>query len=225
MKKNYIKSILALILMLALTLSMMTFLNSCSMFRRNDGASETTNGGSGNTDGADKETNKGHQKLIYRLTSEKTKYVRIQIKNYGMIVIELYEDAAPQTVAYFQDLVASDFYNDSKFHYIVRDSYIEGGIPKDEERLDTLPTLAEETSSLELSRGVVSLVRGEGAKFFICLGDETNYEGETIAFGKVVDGLDVLDRLNAAPLISGQPVDKLEMMIVRFVYPDLVGAS
>ena len=107
----------------------------------------------------------------------------------------------------------------------MRNSDIEGGIPKDAERVESLPTLAEETSSLEMSRGVVSLIRGEGAKFFICLGDETADEGEAIAFGKVVDGLDVLDKLNAAPTISQQPIDKLEMMIVRFVYPDLVGKA
>ena len=215
-KMNHIKSVLALILIFALTLSIPTLLNSCVQKKAEDlhkgGTVEET------------PTETKPQKIIYRLTLETTNYVRIQIKNYGTIVIELYPDLAPETVAWFQDRVTSEYYDDSKFHRVVKNSVMEGGIPKDTDKVSTLPTLAEETSSLALSRGVVSLVRDEAmnGKFFVCLSDTPEYSGTHVPFGKVVDGLDVLDKINGTALIGQTPVDKLEMMIVRFVYPDPV---
>ncbi|MBQ2999546.1 MAG: peptidylprolyl isomerase [Clostridia bacterium] len=217
-KMKYMKSILALILTVAMMLSLSTFLNSCGE------GPETENEGS--TGGGAVEETETKKKTIYRLSSEKTNYVRIQIKNYGTIVIELYPDIAPETVKFFQELIQTKYYDDSTFHRILKDSVAEGGIPTDQSKTETLPTLADETSSLTLSRGVVSLLREEekGAKFFVCLGDTPEVEGTYVAFGKVVDGFDTLDHLNEVPNFHGQVLgEKIEMLELRFVYPDLVG--
>lgn len=217
-KMKYIKSVFALILTIALMLSFSVFLNSCGNRVTITETEESTGGGA---------TEESHspKKTIYRLSSEKTNYVRIQIKNYGTIVIELYPDKAPETVKFFQELVKTKYYDDSIFHRILTDSLAEGGIPTDKSAADNLPTLAEETSSLSLSRGVVSLIREEekGAKFFVCLGDTPEVDGTHVAFGKVVDGFDTLDRLNKAPNFYGKPVEDIQMLELRFVYPDLVG--
>ena len=215
-KMKYIKSVLALILTVALMLSLSVFLNSCG-----EKEEEKTSGG-----GAVEET-ETKKKTIYRLSLEKTNYVRIQIKYYGTIVIELYPDQAPETVKFFQELVQTQYYDNSKFHSILKDSLAEGGIPTDKSKVDSLPTLVEEPSALSLSRGVVSLIREEekGAKFFVCLGDAPEVDGTYVAFGKVVDGFDTLDKLNKAPNVQGTPVEGIEMIELRFVYPDLVGGK
>lgn len=219
---KYRKSILALILVLALMLSMATLLSSCGTKENEPEA----NGGSGQEENTEETT----KKIIYRLTSERTNYIRIQIKNCGTVVFELSPDVAPETVAWFQDLVTADYYNDSKFHRIAKDSYAEGGIPKNTDLMGTLPSLSKETvaSPISLANGVVAILHDEesgsaNGKFFICTGDGVTHDKPYTAIGKVVDGWDALEKLNSALSVEGAPVGNLEMLEVRFVYPDPVG--
>lgn len=218
-KMKYIKSVLALILTLALMLSFSVFLNSCGNRVTITETEESTGGGA---------TEESHspKKTIYRLSSEKTNYVRIQIKNYGTIVIELYPEKAPETVKLFQELIKTKYYDNSEFDRLYKDSHMVGGTPVDKSMVDMLPPLAEENSALALSKGVVSLIRGEekGARFFVCLDDSPEVSGTYVSFGKVIEGLDVLDKINKTNALNGVVLaDKIQMLELRFVYPDLVG--
>ena len=213
---KHIRSILSLVLIFALLLSVPTLLSSCAK------DAESTGGGS--------EIEDTSGKTIYRLTFDKTNYVRIDIKNYGTIIIELYPDVAPETVAWFQELVATDYYKKSTFDRLVKGSMVEGGIPKDEEKQSSLAPLRDELAinTLSHTNGVVSLCRDSqtgavNGKFFICLGDCSEYDETNVAFGKVVHGLDVLENINNTMAVSQRPVDELKMMLVRFVFPDSVG--
>lgn len=225
-----IKSVLALILMLALMLSLSTLFTSCA-----DKEASEVGGGSANTeenqeDEEDEED--GRKKIIYRLTSEKTNYIHIRIKNCGIVVFELYPDVAPETVAWFQELVKADYYNDSKFHRVVKDSYVEGGIPKNTDQMDTLPSLSKETvaSPISLAKGVVAILHNEesglaNGKFFLCTGDGVTRDNPYTAIGKVVDGWDALEKLNSALALGSDIVADVEMLEVRFSYPSPVGTN
>ena len=156
----------------------------------------------------------------YEETDEVTTTVAIDVQLYGTIVIELYPDVAPITVANFQKLVAEGFYNGSGFHRIIEGFMIQGGrTPLG--KADPPEILGEFAANgvendLKHERGVISMARTDfydsaSSEFFIVHETEnaTHLDGYYAAFGRVVDGMDVVDAIaeartnyNDAPLLS-----------------------
>ena len=119
-------------------------------------------------------------------------------------VITLYPDVAPITCENFEKLVKDGFYDGLKFHRVVEDFMAQGGDPKGDGTGGSTDTIKGEFSQngvenpLSHTRGVVSMARSNdpdsaSSQFFICYGDESFLDGQYAAFGKVTEGMDVVD--------------------------------
>lgn len=132
--------------------------------------------------------------------------VVMKIKDMGTIKIELYEDIAPITVENFITLVDDGYYDGLTFHRIIPGFMIQGGCPngtgmggpgyhiKGEFTANGFP------NNLKHTRGVISMARAmdpnsAGSQFFIMHADAPHLDGQYAAFGKVVEGMDVVDKI------------------------------
>ncbi len=132
--------------------------------------------------------------------------VTIKMKNDKVIKIELYPEIAPNTVNNFISLVKKGFYNGIIFHRVIKGFMIQGGDPNG--RGDGGPgySIKGEFKSngfkneLKHTRGVISMARtmnpnSAGSQFFIMHEDAPHLDGEYAAFGKVVEGIEVVDEI------------------------------
>ncbi|MHC4475887.1 MAG: peptidylprolyl isomerase [Planctomycetota bacterium] len=129
----------------------------------------------------------------------------------GQIVIELNEEAAPVTVKNFLEYVGEGFYDGTIFHRVIPDFMIQGGgLTADMKPKQTRqPIVNEGSNRLKNERGAISMARTQDAdsatsQFFINHKDNDflNYQGSGnpgyAVFGKVVEGIDVVDKIAAA---------------------------
>ncbi|MBQ3587082.1 MAG: peptidylprolyl isomerase [Oscillospiraceae bacterium] len=125
-----------------------------------------------------------------------------------VIRIELYPEIAPKTVENFEKLVNAGFYNGLTFHRVIRGFMIQGGCPKGNGTGGPGWTIKGEFAAngvkndLKHTRGVLSMARtavpdSAGSQFFIMHMDAPHLDGQYAAFGKVVEGMDVVDRIAA----------------------------
>ena len=166
-----------------------------------------------------------------------TNFVRIDVKDYGPIVIELYPDVAPVTVKNFQKLVASGFYDGLIFHRVIPGFMIQGGDPTGTGKGGPGWTIKGEFSqngvvnNLKHVRGVVSMARSgnpyndapfydtAGSQFFIVHQDYPSLNGKYAAFGMVVSGMEVVDQIAATQTdkSNNRPLTDVVMERVYFV--------
>ena len=157
-----------------------------------------------------------YQKATYKLQRP---VVSMEIENYGTIKIELYPDAAPNTVKNFIKLINEGYYNGLTFHR-VEESLIQGGDIAGDGTGSTEYAINGEFSengydnTLKFERGTVGLARQdytyysslnpnlveEGynsgyAQFFIMAKDENSFNGYYTAFGKVIEGMEIVDEI------------------------------
>ena len=136
--------------------------------------------------------------------------VTIQMANMenGTIKIELYPDIAPQSVRNFVNLVQKGFYDGLIFHRVIPGFMIQGGDPQGSGMGGPGYTIKGEFASngvkndLSHARGVLSMARAQnpnsaGSQFFIMHADGPFLDGQYAAFGKVVEGIEVVDRIAA----------------------------
>ncbi len=131
--------------------------------------------------------------------------VTIQMEDGQKILIELYPEYAPQTVANFVELVKSGFYDGLTFHRIVDGFMAQGGDPdgngsggSENNIVGEFASNGFEKNTLSHTRGVISMARADhpnsaSCQFFICYGDATFLDGNYAAFGKVITGMNVVD--------------------------------
>ncbi len=130
----------------------------------------------------------------------------ITMQNGKKIVVELFPDVAPNTVNNFISLANSGFYNGLTFHRVIRGFMIQGGCPKGNGTGGPGYSIKGEFSqngfgnALNHERGVISMARAQnpnsaGSQFFIMHQDAPHLDGAYAAFGKVVEGLDVVDEI------------------------------
>lgn len=135
--------------------------------------------------------------------------VVIEMENGKKMKIELYPDKAPITVANFEKLVKEGFYNGLTFHRVIPDFMIQGGDPEGTGMGGSKDKIKGEFASngvkndLKHTRGVVSMARSmmkdsASSQFFIMHKDAPHLDGEYAAFGKVIEGLDVIDEIAGA---------------------------
>jgi len=128
----------------------------------------------------------------------------------GEIVLELYPDLAPQSVYNFVALARSGFYDGLKFHRIMKGFMIQGGDPKGTGSGGPGYSILGEFSAngiannLKHTRGVISMARSSaynsaGSQFFIMHANNEGLDGNYAAFGKVLEGMDVVDRIAETP--------------------------
>lgn len=132
--------------------------------------------------------------------------VTITMENGGVIKLELYPDKAPITVENFEKLVKDGFYDGLIFHRVIRGFMIQGGCPKGNGTGGPGWHIKGEFASngvkndLKHTRGVISMARAQnpdsaGSQFFIMHADAPHLDGQYAAFGKVVEGMDVVDAI------------------------------
>jgi peptidyl-prolyl cis-trans isomerase B (cyclophilin B) len=134
--------------------------------------------------------------------------VQMDVANYGTIILELYPDVAPITVANFVKLVQDGFYDGLTFHRIISGFMIQGGDPKGNGTGGSAETIKGEfaqngvTNDLKHERGVISMARSSmpdsaSSQFFIMHEDAPHLDGSYAAFGRVLTGMEVVDAICA----------------------------
>ena len=132
--------------------------------------------------------------------------VLIEMENGKEIKIELYPDKAPLTVANFEKLVKAGFYNGLIFHRVIAGFMIQGGDPLgngmggSEENIKGEFAANGVQNDLKHTRGVISMARSANpnsasSQFFIMHADAPHLDGQYAAFGKVVEGIEVVDEI------------------------------
>ena len=132
--------------------------------------------------------------------------VRITMKDGGVIDLELDEKAAPITVENFLKLVNAKFYDGTIFHRVISGFMIQGGDPQGTGMGGPGWTIKGEfaqngvNNPISHKRGVISMARAmdpdsAGSQFFIMHADGEFLDGQYAAFGHVVNGMDVVDRI------------------------------
>jgi peptidyl-prolyl cis-trans isomerase B (cyclophilin B) len=155
--------------------------------------------------GCSQNDNSGDGKADVKKES-KIPVVTLEMASGGIMEIELYPEVAPITVTNFVNLVNSGFYDGLKFHRIVKGFMIQGGDPEGNGTGGPGYAIKGEfynngyTNMLAHKKGIISMARSQsmdsaGSQFFIMLGEVPNLNGDYAAFGKVIKGIEVLDRL------------------------------
>ena len=119
----------------------------------------------------------------------------------GDIVFELFDDAAPKTVANFTKLSEQGFYDGLLFHRIIADFMVQGGCPQGTGTGGPGYTFEDEINDHKVARGALAMANAgpdtNGSQFFIVTADACPWlDGKHTVFGQVTDGMDVVDRLN-----------------------------
>ncbi len=140
----------------------------------------------------------------------------MSVEGYGDIILELYHDTAPKTVENFVKLASEGFYDGTVFHRIISGFMIQGGDDDGDGIGGSAETIYGEfaingfQNSLSHERGVISMARtgqdynSASSQFFIMHADGTSLDGQYAAFGKVVEGLDVVDKIAAVSVSANQ---------------------
>lgn len=169
--------------------------------------------------------------MEYIQTNETTNTVQIEMSDGGKIIVELDEKSAPLTVKNFQKLVAQHFYDGLIFHRVISGFMIQGGDPQGTGMGGSKETVKGEfrangvNNPISHERGVISMARSQfynsaSSQFFICHADAKFLDGQYAAFGKVVEGMDVVDRIASVPTNrADRPLVEQRISSVTFVKP------
>ena len=149
--------------------------------------------------------------------------VTIEMENKSMIKIELYPSIAPETVKNFVSLVSEGFYDGLIFHRVIPGFMIQGGDPNGTGMGGSKETIRGEFTSngfkndLQHHRGVISMARtsapnSASSQFFIVVKDSSHLDGQYASFGKVIEGLEEVDRIVSVPKDRGdKPLEDQKM--------------
>ena len=172
--------------------------------------------------------------LLLASCKEKTVRVAMEGQDFGTIQLELYPEKAPETVANFEKLVKAGFYDGLTFHRIIKGFMIQGGDPlgnggggSDETIKGEFTANGFTKNDLSHKRGVISMARSmsydsASSQFFIVHEDSDFLDGQYAAFGRVTDGMDVVDAIANVQVKSGvgdsSPSVPLNKVIITRVY-------
>ena len=162
--------------------------------------------------------------------------VAILTTSAGEMVLEFWPDVAPGHVENFKKLAKSGFYDGTCFHRVIKGFMIQGGDPntKDDSKQHLWGTggpghqIKAEFNDKPHVRGVLSMARSNnpdsaGSQFFICHGDPRFLDRQYTAFGKLIKGDDVLEKIATTPTHPGdKPVTKQSLISVKIVAADSV---
>ena len=155
---------------------------------------------------------------------EKNPLVTMKIEDYGTIKIELYPEYAPNTVANFVSLIENGFYDGLTFHRLVPGFVLQGGDPDGDGTGGPGYTIDGEfkangytKNTLSHDKGVISMARSmdydsAGSQFFIVLDDsaKSSLDGMYAGFGRVTEGMEILEEIEANEEIADDATGALE---------------
>jgi cyclophilin family peptidyl-prolyl cis-trans isomerase len=122
----------------------------------------------------------------------------------GAIALELFDEQAPRTVDNFVGLARNGFYDGITFHRVIPDFMVQSGCPRGDGTGGPGYEFADEPNDQRIVRGVLAMAnRGpdtNGSQFFIVTAEECGWlEGKHTVFGRVAEGMDVVDRISDVP--------------------------
>ena len=149
----------------------------------------------------------------------------------GQIKIQFFPNEAPNHVKNFQDLAKKGFYDGDVFHRIVKGFVIQAGDPntKNDSNREAWGTggpgytINEEFNNISHDRGIISMARtadpnSAGSQFFIVLKNSTFLDNQYTVFGKVIEGMDVVDKIaNVSTNAMDQPKDPNLARITKII--------
>ena len=153
----------------------------------------------------------------------------IHVKDFGKIELKLFPEIAPNTCANFVSLASSGFYNGLTFHRIIKGFMIQGGCPLGTEsggpgyHIKGEFTRNNFTNNISHKRGVISMARSNlfdsaGSQFFIMHKDGDFLDGNYAAFGEVINGIEIVDRIaNVKTTRSDRPIERVVIEKVEVV--------
>ena len=156
--------------------------------------------------------------------------VEIKVKNYGNMILELYPEYAPLTVANFLKLVDEKFYDNLTFHRVIEGFMIQGGDPLGNGTGGSKETIKGEFKSngvnnpLKHTKGVISMARtmmpnSASSQFFIMHQDAPHLDGMYAAFGKVIKGEEVIDKIASCKTdYNDKPLEPVVITSIRRIY-------
>lgn len=163
--------------------------------------------------------------------------VTMDLGELGVIKVELFPDVAPNTVNNFISLVQAGFYDGVIFHRVIPGFMIQGGDPTGTGMGGPGYSIRGEFSqngfenSLKHERGVISMARtsvpdSAGSQFFIMVADHPHLDGSYAAFGRVVEGMEVADRIASVQRdrmdrpFEDQRIEKITVDTFGTAYPE-----
>jgi peptidyl-prolyl cis-trans isomerase B (cyclophilin B) len=146
----------------------------------------------------------------------------------GTVTIEFLADKAPETVRQFLRLAVAGVYDGMAFHRVAPGFVIQTGAlssrqtPLTERQQTLVRNLPAELNDTKHVKGIVSMARGDDpnsatTSFFICTGESTALDGVYTAFGRVVDGLPVVEAIEQTPRTGETPNERVELKTVRVI--------
>jgi len=174
------------------------------------------------------------------MTIEKENKVAVISTNFGDMVVEFYPDIAPMHVESFMALVNEEYFNGTTFHRVIPGFMIQGGDPnsRNENRAthgtggragkffglgnEEDPStwlIPQEFSNTPHVKGILSMARtndpnSASSQFFVCHDNANFLDNNYTVFGKVIDGLDIIDQIaNVAKDQNDNPLEKVEMSV------------
>lgn len=146
----------------------------------------------------------------------------------GSITIAFDPEKAPEHVRNFLQLAQAGVLDGTAFHRVVRGFVAQSGwiatrtTPLTEKQQNRVHTLRPEFNDIQHLKGIVSMAHGEDpasatTSFFIVTGAAPSLDGKYTAFGRVVGGMDVVDRIDAAPVNGESPLTRIDLVKVRIV--------
>jgi cyclophilin family peptidyl-prolyl cis-trans isomerase len=124
--------------------------------------------------------------------------------NHGDIVLELFDEDAPETVSNFRRLAEDGFYDGLIFHRVIPDFMIQGGCPEGTGTGGPGYTFKDEINDHKIVRGALAMANAgpntNGSQFFIVTVQEAGWlDGKHTVFGEVLEGMDVVDTISELP--------------------------
>ena len=174
--------------------------------------------------------------MVREMDLETTDHATIEaalVTDKGTMVVTFFPEQAPQHVKSFLKLSQDGFYDGTAFHRIVRNFMIQGGCPNSKQGAGGTPgtgnpgyNVPAEFNDIHHERGILSMARAQdpnsaGSQFFVVHGDAGFLDGQYTVFGKVEEGLDVLDEIASIPCEFGPggeqsvPTERVEIQRVE----------
>ena len=165
--------------------------------------------------------------LFEELIDQANPQIEIDMGEFGKMTLELFPKAAPKTVDNFLYLVAKKFYNGLIFHRVISGFMIQGGDPKGNGMGGSDKNIVGEFKSngfdnpLEHTRGVISMARAQNpnsasSQFFIIHSDADSLDGEYAAFGAVISGIEVVDKIASVKTdFADKPLKEVKIKTIK----------
>jgi len=170
------------------------------------------------------------EEFTFTETDEQTNFVKLEMTDGSLILMELFPQTAPITVQNFKDLVSEHFYDGVIFHRVIKDFMIQGGDPDGDGYGGSPQTIKGEfaangvENNLKHTRCVLSMARtgqsynSASSQFFIMHQDAPHLDGQYAAFGKVIAGMATVDKIASVQTTAGnRPLISQTMKSIRFI--------